>query len=554
MLLLGPFRKLLSFVCAAIVIGPTFCVGAAEPVSAEFGPIGLQAITFDGTQLLKRGAPRVRRVVWDSGEVFFVPGDYTPVTTFDPQGRRLEQTWGMGRLTCVYRVRDNRLNIKLTFTNTSDRRIRTLEMSALDFVFPETPTGNGWYQDLHAFSDAVDDVAVVVARYGKGALTVAQENFDTEAELMIEKDSERVQPGYNLLVSTISRDASDLKHVDGCRLDPGRSVTFDLSLRFGAATANLDELAGDLFKKYAQQCPRVLRWSDRRPIAMLMLASVAPEHHSATNPRGWLNDPHLDVITPDGKEVFKRRVLAWARRSVSQCQQRGAQGVIAWDIEGEQFRPIVYVGDPRKVTELAPEFDEVADEFLKIFTDAGLKTGVCLRPSRVVRSSPASPWMHQHMGFDPAAELSAKIAYAKKRWGCTLFYVDTNVTWAYADKKHEGDNVVPESWPMRARLMRRVAEQHPDVLIAPEFQYTGYYSHISGYRELRQGYAATPERVLEAYPGAFSVINVGDGPIHERRADLVAAVRRGDILMFRGWFNAPENASVQSIYQEAQER
>lgn len=553
-MLVGSFRKLLPLVCAGIVLGPTFGSRAAESLSADFGAHGLQAITFDGTQLLKRGAPRVRRVVWDSGEVFFVPGDYAPATTFDPQDRRLEQTWGMGRLTCVYRVRGNKLNIKLTFTNTSDRRIRTLEMSALDFVFPETPTGNGWYQDLHTFSDAVDDVAVVVARYGKGALAVAEENFDTQAELMIEKDSERVQPGYNLLVSTISRDASDLKHVDGCRLDPGHSVTFDISIRFGAAKASLAELAGDLFKKYAQQHARVLHWSDRRPIAMLMLASVAPEHHSGTNPRGWLNDPHLDVITPDGKEAFRRKVLGWARRSVSQCQQRGAQGVIAWDIEGEQFRPIVYVGDPRKVSELAPEFDEVADEFFKIFTDAGLKTGVCLRPSRVVRSTPSSPWMHQHMGFDPAAELSSKIAYAKKRWGCTLFYVDTNVTWAYADRKHEGDNVVPESWPMRAWLMRRVAEQHPDVLIAPEFQNTGYYSHISGYRELRQGYAATPERVLEAYPRAFSVINVGDGPIRERRADLVAAVRRGDILMFRGWFNAPENASVQSIYQEAQER
>ena len=547
-------RSLFMVACAGLLVGSGSCAGASESFRADFQSDGLQSITFDGTQVLKRGEPRVRRVVWDSGEAFIVPGDYSPTTTFNPKERRLEQTWSMGRLACVYRPGGNKLDLKLTFTNTSNRRIRSVELRALDFVFPQTPTGNGWYQDLHTFADTVDDVAAVFAHYGKGTLAVAQTNFDTEAEVMIEKDFERAQPGYNLLISTISRDASDLRHVDGCRLDPGRSVTFDISVRFGPEKSGLSELAGDLFKKYGQEHPRVLHWADRRPISMLMLASVAKEHHSATNPRGWLNDPHLDVLSPDGKEIFKERVLAWARRSVSQCLKRGAQGVIAWDIEGEEFCPIVYVGDPRRVPVLAPEFDEVADEFFKIFTDAGLKTGVCLRPSRVERPSAGAPWSHVHMGFDPAAELSAKIAYAKKRWGCTLFYVDTNVTWAYPDPKHDGDDVVPTSWPMRAPLMRRVAERHPDVLIAPEFQYPGYYSHISGYKELRQGYAATPARVLLAYPEAFSVINLADGPIGERRADLVAAVRRGDILMFRGWFNAPENASEQSIYEEARDR
>jgi len=445
------------------------------------------------------------------------------------------------------------LELKLTFTNTGDRHIQSLEIGALDFIFPETPTGNGWFRDLHAVGEAVDDVPAVIAHFGSGTLAVAGENFDTEFQIMVEKDFERLKPGYNLLVSTISRDASDLRHVDGCRLDPGQSLTFDISLRFGAAKAELRELAGDLFAAYAKQHPRVLRWADRRPIAMLMLASVDAPHHSATNPRGWLNDPKLDVITPEGREVFRRKVLGWAGRSVSQCRLREAQGAILWDVEGEEYRPIVYVGDPRKVTALAPELDAVADEVFKMFADAGLKTGVCIRPSRVVRPTPESAWRHVHMGFDPVEEMSEKIAYVKKRWGCSLFYVDTNVTWAYSDKQQEAADAEPESWIMRAKLMRRLAERHPDVLIVPELQYTGYYSHVSGYKELRQGYASTPWRVLLTYPQAFSVINVGDGPIADRRADLVSAVRRGDILMFRGWFNSPENAAVQSIYQEARQ-
>jgi hypothetical protein len=541
----------LALACALSSITLVIRAQGAESSVASFDAHGLRSITFEGTPLLKRAEPRVRRVVWDSGEILIVPGDFAPATTFDPGSRRLEQIWSMGRLTCVYRTGENRLNLAITFTNTSDRRIRAVELGALDFLFPEAPTGNGWFQDLNSVSDAIDDVAVVIAHYGKGTLAVAGENIDTPVRLMVEKDFEHVNPGYNLLVSTISRDASDLRHVDGCRLDPGQSVTFEISLRFGPAKSGLRELAGDLFAKYRERHPRVLRWSDRRPIAMLMLASVAPQHHSATNPRGWLNNPKLDITTPEGRDVFRSRVLAWASRSVAQCQKRDAQGAIIWDIEGEEFRPIVFVGDPRKLPELAPEFDAVADEVLKKFADAGLKTGVCIRPSRVVRPSAGTPWQHVHMGFDPVEEMSDKIAYAKKRWGCSLFYVDTNVTFAYPPQTKSPSHGEPESWVMRAQLMRRLAARHPDVLIAPEFQETGYYSHVSGYKELRQGFASTRERVLLAYPHAFSVINLGEGSIGERHADLVAAVRRGDILMFRGWFDAPENRFVQSIYQEA---
>src|SRR5262249_20161900 len=131
------------------------------------------------------------------------------------------------------------------------------------------------------------------------------------------------------------------------------------------------------------------------------------------------------------------------------------------------------------------------------------------------------------------------------------FYIDTNVTWAFTGAKDTAGNEEVTSWPMRAEMMRRLAGKHPNVLLIPEFQYTGYYSHVSGHCELRGGQASTPERVRAAYPDAFSLINVVDAKIRERRAELVEAVRRGDILLFRGWYNAPENASVKAIYSEA---
>ena len=156
------------------------------------------------------------------------------------------------------------------------------------------------------------------------------------------------------------------------------------------------------------------------------------------------------------------------------------------------------------------------------------------------------------MGFDPVAEMAGKIAYAKRRWGCTLFYVDTNVTLALAGNG-AGKKEQVDDWFVRAEQMRRLARQFPDVLIIPEFQYTGYYSHLSGYRELRGGIASTSPRDRLAYPGQFSVINVADGPIVERRADLLDAVRPGDILMFRGWFGTRKRAGAGDLRRGAAE-
>jgi hypothetical protein len=540
-----------SLVCIFVLTRPA----VGQSLQIDFGGRGLRSTSFDGVPLLKSGQPRLRRVVWaDTGETFIVPGNSQPRETYEERARRVEQTWEVGRLSCVYRPQAKRLNLELAFTNTTQRPMRFLEFEALHLAFPATPTGLGWYRDLHCTSDAVDDVAAVIAQYGKGTVAAVGEALDGEFRLALYKDFERTEHGYRLLVSTINRTSKDFIHADPPGLKPSETLTFHVSLRFGSETAGLADLAGAEFARFAERFPRVLRWPDRRPIAMLMLANQA--HRSSTNPRGWLNDASIEVTTPTGREVFRNRLLAWADRSIGECRKCDAQGAIVWDVEGEEFGPLVYVGDPRMLPELAPEFDAAADEFFKKFTDAGLKTGVCIRPSRIARrksskDAMSTGWRHGHMAFDPVKEMADKIAYAKRRWGCSLYYFDSNVTYAFDGREREIAGSTPESWVMRAELMRRLAQLHPDVLIIPEFQSTGYYSHLSGYKELRGGIAGTPPRVLLAYPQAFSVINVADGKLAERHSDLVAAVRRGDILMFRGWFAAPENRSIESIYREA---
>ena len=43
----------------------------------------------------------------------------------------------------------------------------------------------------------------------------------------------------------------------------------------------------------------------------------------------------------------------------------------------------------------------------------------------------------------------------------------------------------------------------------------------------------------------------GGRDVNAHRAELVAAVRRGDILLFHGWWPNPNNPLIKSIYEEA---
>src|SRR5262249_2010736 len=140
--------------------------------------------------------------------------------------------------------------------------------------------------------------------------------------------------------------------------------------------------------------------------------------------RGWLHDPKgVDVTTPGGQAAFKQRMLQYANSSVAIMKKAGAQGSIVWDLEGQQDPHMTgYLGDPRS---LPPEMDAIADEFFAHLRAEGLRTGVCVRPQRPVRPAYGDGVVQIEV-TDPAQNLIDKIAYAKKRWGCSLFYVDSN--------------------------------------------------------------------------------------------------------------------------------
>ena len=148
--------------------------------------------------------------------------------------------------------------------------------------------------------------------------------------------------------------------------------------------------------------------------------------------------------------------------------------------------------------------------------------------------------------------LSAKIEAARNRWGCTLFYLDSNVAWY-------GDPVgIPDAGGYTAmvddQLLKELTEKYPDILIIPEWETLRTYAYTAPYSQLNYNkLLAPPANVLRAYPEAF-LVNCPDKPSAEPVKDaLVKAVKRGDILFFSGWWPSGENPIVKEVYAKAAE-
>jgi hypothetical protein len=213
-----------------------------------------------------------------------------------------------------------------------------------------------------------------------------------------------------------------------------------------------------------------------------------------------------------------------------------AQGMILWDVEGEEFRhAITYVGDPRMLPSLAPEMDKFADEFFAKFRDAGFRVGICVRPQLFTRNRGQEP--RQGESADPAKVLIDKIAYARKRWDATLFYIDSN-----------GD----PNRPLDPEVFRKVVAEFPDVLLVPEHSTFRYFAYTAPLHDMRKAEAGTPAQVRLLYPKAFTIINTIDGPIEQRFEELVEAVSKGDVMLYRSWYKDPAHAKLKSVYHAAQ--
>jgi len=273
----------------------------------------------------------------------------------------------------------------------------------------------------------------------------------------------------------------------------------------------------------------ILHWPDRRPIGVLFLASHY--HSSATNPRGWFNEPSLNFTGTNGPENFRKALMEYTDRSLEILKRTGAQGVIVWDLEGEQYpHKTTFIGDPRLVDRLAPEMAPVVDEFFARLRNAGLRVGVTVRPQQLVFDAEGA---HQSWVMNIKQSLLEKIDFARTRWGATLFYVDSNGGIRRPDEVMQ---------------MRSLAAQRPDILLIPEHDYLPYAAFSAPYVSMRKtDGAAGGAWKRKLFPGSFQAVDISDEA--NDLPQIEAARSRGDILLFRAWTPTPEVRLLESFAQ-----
>jgi HEAT repeat protein len=333
----------------------------------------------------------------------------------------------------------------------------------------------------------------------------------------------------------------------GRTVAPGKSDEYHVSLSFGPAATPVGELCKEFLEHFRAQWPMTLNWPDRRPLGRIFLCN--PMTGWKTNPRGYLfgKGEKNDVTTPDGLAQFKADLLKHADRCVEVLKQGDCQGVIVWDLEGAEFwHPMTYIGNPQELAMASPEMDRCADEFFKRFTDVGLKVGVCIRPTEIFADKKIWVRFWHRDVQDPVALIGRKIEYARKRWGCTIFYLDSNVFGSGWDVDVKG---VP--WVMPTRMIQELNRRYPDVLVIPEWELGSYYPYSGPYKAFQLGQIASNANAKAIWPGCFSVLSVSIRLMEEHWDTHVSDVVSGDILFWDGWYSSGENAMVKLIYREA---
>jgi hypothetical protein len=528
----------LLFVCASVI--------ADDPkVDCVVDDNGMTSLTCDGVEFLRNGHPEIPRIFFSDDKDADVPADTAnPTISFEKSAQRLSYSWPWGAVRYRYRLAGNRLNIDLTIENDTAGPLSRVDLDLLELQFPRRPAGSAWEQRLEMLGDNVGDITAIMADYRTGALTFCN---DDPAAALWSGFTPAPEPGsetWKLRVASLEPYTPQQRIF----VEPRSTKTFHFSLRFTASGLPVKTVVADLMDKFVAVNPFQLKWPDRRPIGQWSLTGGSAG--SPTNPRGWFGDSSADFTGVFGAKRFHVKVLEAADQVIAVLKEMGAQGVILQDMEGHEWPSLQFVGDPRITADLAPEMGEVAPELFARFHKAGLRTGVCIRPSRILPGGAGkSKWQHTYNGFDVVDEMSEKIAFAKKNLGCLLFYVDSNARYRTLP-----DGTV-ESRLLEPAVFKRLAEAHPDVLLIPQLPRLAYWSCAAPCLELRPGpagnHAATDARVLDFYPRAFSVINPIDGPAEERRAEIVAGQRRGDTMLFRCGAEEEQNKVLKAILEKA---
>lgn len=547
--------KLLSmalggFLTAAILFGSPVsaqCAGeeARHGLSFSVGERGLDSLSFSDQSFFRTaegGDLQPAKPVFDPTiDAAILGATSTASAKRDPDSIELTCPWG--RVSCSYRRRsDTGIALRIQVTNTTTAVLKTFSLRLMELNFPSIPDGATLDAGMFGYGFTGDPYSLSQHQPladPEFVTPIVRLDFGTS---VLNFCSDDLECSVSVPYSTNSQSGASYPFMIACHdIRGGSTKTFDVSFRFGPAGATMRNLSADVLNRYAEKYPFQIRWKDHRPIGAIYLASSGTK--VATNPRRWImKNGKIDISTDEGKMEFRRALLDWANNSIDALKDVDAQGMIVWDPEGQEFLGSVYYGDPRLTPTLAPEMEfknrggtSIVDEYFQKFRAAGLKVGVCIRPQQI-RMTNGIPVQEPADDQHAAQVLKDKIGYARKRWGCTLFYVDST----YAGPR-----------PLNPGVFKAVADAYPDVLLIPEnesMRYFAYSAPLNSYVDHKV--TSTPAGARMVYPKAFSVLMAPTGDRPEDRDALMAAIRSGDILLFNGYKNFGAT-KIKELYKEA---
>ncbi len=571
-------RRALGALLLSAIIVPLFASGQGNDASAlkvTYGPGGLQTLAYNGTTLEDLGAhpddhlyighmkaTDLTGKVLSGGQYGW--GEVNSGKAWDRGSQTWKYSFTWGAISVHFAQNGNSLDITTTVSNNPNSGIVFQGASVFPTVlhFPRLPQGFG-QPNYPQLADNTTAPSVTTADWGAGEVSAVV----PEAARPLYSGFWPAQGGggvpYAPEISGTSPDglATFLPHNDR-PVRPGQTDRYTVSLRFAPSGTPAATLAADAYRSWTATYPSALHWPDRRPIGTVYLASSPPGGGDAsrpggfpTNPRRYFNTDTVDVNTPAGLAAFQRRVLNQATTAATNARRMHAQGVVTWDIEGEQFpQATSYVCEPDAIAQIAPEMESLVkvsgspfdgqkldDAYFATLKRAGLKVGVCLRPQHFTLSSNGTAQQVYLPVQAIPAELLRKAKYAHDRWGATLFYVDSTVA--------------PDGGVLPAAIFKQLQAALPDSLFIPEETTPLFYAYTAPFKSfIDLGAVGTEANALLAYPHAFSAVLVNDadaGKLAAAKAQLIAQVKRGDILMAHVDYWQDNDATIVEIYRAA---
>jgi hypothetical protein len=552
----------------AVFFGLTTSLVAQAPLQVTYGTTGVQTIAFQGQVLEDVG-----KNPSDAFHIFHMKstdlkgnnksdgqygwGESNSGTTWDAATHTKTYKFDWGTIAVQFAQNGNNLDMTVTETNLANSGIifDGADISPFALHFPSDPAQFYGYTQ---YAITTTGPGVSVADYGTGIVTSV---LPDESEPMYVGWETQGANTYAPLMSGTGPDglATFFPHNDR-PVQPGQSFTYKVSLRFTPEGTPAD--ASDAYKSFAAKYPNQLNWSDRRILGTVYLASSQESDNITqpagypTNPRRYFNDPSMDITTPAGMQILQNRILEQAFSNVTNARAMNAQGVVTWDIEGEQYpQSTSYVCSPDQVATVAPEMEatvidksspyhgqKLDDAYFKIMSSAGLKLGVCLRP-QVFTQGTAGTSSQVDLSGNAAIikNLEAKARYANSRWGVTIFYVDTNVD--------------PNGGTLDPAIYQQIGTDLPNFLFMPEESTPRYYAYTAPfYSFIFHSDVGTPASIYNAYPHAFGANLVNDADpvkLAQFKPQLIQSVARGDILMAHADYAQDNNATLAAMYKAA---